>query len=152
MLQTVEGIVKEIWNHQKIMASRIGLRYINLYNTDLAEKKVTRQMFASKIRALMTPSLIDTGNELVPVRNMVTSEYQKNDIKIIYRAGLYNQFYPMPISKEDYVIDIDCFSISAIDSAGEIMDFLNDAHESIQFLFEGSITDKMREEMKKSNE
>ena len=108
-------------------------------------------MFSSKISKTMSKSLIDIDG-LKPLRNMITTEYLADDMHVLYRAGLYNQFYPMPIAEDDYAIDIDCYTKSGVNTYTEIINFLNKAHSIIQALFEDSINDKMRETMGIINE
>lgn len=149
LFDAASGILQQIWKSQKLIAVRCGLRYINLYNLLPTDKKVSKTMFSTKLSKVMVPSLIDEQELLKPIRSMVTTEYVVDDIKVTYRAGIYNQFYPMPISKDDYAIDIDCYTNSAIEAAEDINCFMEKAHRFIQVLFEESISDKMRGVMMK---
>ena len=120
-----------------------------MYNLLPTDKKVSKTMFSPKLSKVMIASLIDEQELLKPIRSMVTTEYVADDIKVTYRAGIYNQFYPMPISKDDYALDIDCYTNSAIESAEDLERFIERAHGMIQMLFEKSINDKMRGVMMK---
>ena len=149
LFEAASGILQQIWKNKKLIAVRCGLRYINLYNLLPTDKKVSKTMFSPKLSIVMTASLIDEQELLKPIRSMVTTEYVADDIKVTYRAGIYNQFYPMPISKDDYALDIDCYTNSAIESAEDLERFIERAHGMVQMLFEKSINDKMRGVMMK---
>lgn len=144
LYDAVSSILRELWSNNKLIVVRCGLRYVNLYNLLPTDKKATKSMFSTKLSKIMIPSLVDTTPELQPIRSMVTTEYICDDIKVMYRAGEYNQFYPMPISKEDFAVDIDCFTNVGMESAEDISVFVKRAHSLVQTLFEQSINDKMR--------
>lgn len=147
MFESIEDILNNLLRNNKILAVRTGLRYVNLYNSSPIDFKTTKNMFSNKLSKIMVPSLIKTLKNLEPIRSILTTEYVYNDIKVIYRAGQYNQFYPTPIIKDDFALDIDCFTNNSMDSAEDFCGFISKAHFFIQFLFEQSIGDKMREVM-----
>lgn len=147
MFRSITDILNHLLRDNKILAVRTGLRYVNLYNSSPIDFKTTKSMFSSKLSKIMMPSLIQTMDNLKPIRSILTTEYAYNDIKVVYRAGEYNQFYPTPIIKDDFALDIDCFTNNTMDSANDFFVFINNAHNIIQFLFEQSISDKMREVM-----
>lgn len=144
LYEAVTSILRQLWINNKLLVVRCGLRYVNLYNLLPNDGKVTKAMFSTKLGKVMIPSLVDTIPELQPIRSMITTEYVCDDIKVMYRAGEYNQFYPMPISKDDFALDIDCFTNTGMESAEDISAFVKKAHSLEQYLFEQSINDKMR--------
>ena len=147
MQKAVKVIVEPIWAIQGICVSRIGLRYINLYNANQSTVKVNKKMFSNGVQKLLSSSNVKTEADIKPLRSMILTEYSYGDIRVNYRTGVFNQFYPAPIVKDDYALDIDCFTQSGIDSLEDISRFMLTAHQITQELFEGSISDRMREVM-----
>ena len=146
MYHSITEVFSRFLSINKFHVAKISLRYINLYNLS-DDIKVTKSMFSNKLSKVMVPSLVDTYIDLKPVRSMLMTEYVYDDIKIKYRAGEYNDNYPSPIAKDNFAIDIDCFTSTGIDSIEDFCMFLNTSHSIILDLFEGSISDKMREVM-----
>lgn len=63
---------------------------------------------------------------------------------------MFNPDYPNILRKNNFALDYDFFSSDVIDSADGIMHILDKGHQEIQAMFEGSITEALREVM--SNE
>ncbi len=141
-------ILGELWKIKDFSSSRIGMRYINIYNNDGGSTKILKSMFAKGISNNFSSSPIKTTIPITPIRSMTLTEYKYGDMRINHRTGLYNRVYPSSIISDDYVIDIDCFVEGCIDKLDEAISFMGNAHEAIQDLFENSICEKLRQVMR----
>ena len=65
-----------------------------------------------------------------------------------FRYGLHNPQYPNPLSDNSFVLDYDCFVGDAFDNEKDVIKAIDEGHNNIQALFESSITDALRKEMK----
>lgn len=144
MFAAIRRVITELWAQKAIVTSRIGMRYVNLYNQNDTSPKVTKTMFASSIRGAFNQLPQKCSDEIEPIRTMTTTEYKRGDMRINCRYGIYNRAYPAKMTRDDFVIDIDCFVSTGIDSTQDVFGFMHIAHESMQELFETAITDKMR--------
>lgn len=144
MFTAIRSVITELWGQNAIMTSRIGMRYVNLYNQTDTMPKVTKSMFATSMWGALNQHPQKCNEEIEPIRTMTTTEYKRGDMRINCRYGIFNRAYPAKMTRDDFVIDIDCFISTGIDSTQDILGFMNSAHESMQELFETAITDKMR--------
>lgn len=88
-----------------LMASRIGMRYINSFPStkdgglpavlNTAETKILKESLAKK-------------QDLS--RLIIVDEYLKEDYRIRVQYGVPNKFYPNKISSHDIILDIDVYS------------------------------------------
>ena len=76
-------------------------------------------------------------------RNILINEYLIEEIKMRVQSGLFNSNYPAPITKKDFLIDMDAF----VDFPHVIVDvpsYLDSLHSELQNFFEASITEELR--------
>ena len=130
----------------EISAARVGLRYVNLIDLNESEPFSWKDYINEKILGI-----IDYHTEkqfLTRVFHIV--EYNFDGLAVKYQFGIANPDYPAHIKRKQFVLDIDAYSHGAFDY-GDIVAFIGAAHSRIQDIFEKSITDKLREKMKPSN-
>ncbi len=144
-------ILSAIFEIDDVVVARIGLRYINIFNSP-DNAKITKTMFVPTIRATMNPKPLDLSDLYVPVRSITLTEYRYNDIRINYRSGILNQAFPARMKNDSYIIDVDCFVEGGISCKNDVYGFLEEGHAAIQSMFEKSITDDMRKIMGTKNE
>lgn len=125
---------------------RIGLRYINIFNTE--KIKILKKFFISEVANALTLNISNKDSDLKTIRSMHLSEYSMGNSSVNFRFGLYNKLYPNPIQTNDFVLDYDCFSTEGFSNSDDIIKFISEGHDLIQNLFEGSITNSLREFMK----
>ncbi len=127
-----------------ITFSRLRLRYIN----NIKLKKGNPIFW----KGYFTPSLLSMFN--VPRKeerkfiNRIfhTLEFNYDDFNLRFQYGIYNPDYPSTIKRKEFVLDYDAFC-SGILEKEEIKEYLLKFHSKIQYLFENSVTDKLRKEM-----
>lgn len=139
-------IVNSIYDRKALTTERIGLRYINVF--DSRSIKIKKVYFASGIANFLTPIITVDDVKTALIRSMHLSEYRFNDLSLNFRFGCFNSEYPSPMRRDDFVLDYDCFSTEAYTSADQVLEFIHRGHEYIQKLFENSITDRLRQVMK----
>jgi len=68
------------------------------------------------------------------------------DVKVNFNYGLFNEYFPAPISKDEFILDFDAFTDSPR-KFEECASLLEGFNKVIAIYFERSITDDLREEM-----
>lgn len=137
---TVEALAKE---YPDVRTRRFGLRYIN---------KIERESGHSPFEwgDIIEPTLLGVKDFFKAPEQLVRlfhiAELKTDDINILFQFGLPNPDYPALIKRPVFVLDIDAYVQIAHD-LGESLQYMNQAHEQIQKLFEASITGTLRELM-----
>lgn len=139
-------ILQALFRNWNITSSRIGIRYINIYETDRI--KLRKNMFSQEISATLNAKALASDEELLLTRALCLNEYQISNMHLNFRYGLYNPDYPNPLSKGNFSLDYDCFTTEPMDSMDAILQCVIRGHDAIQSLFESSITDNMRKILK----
>ena len=78
---------------------------------------------------------------------MAMNEYIIDDMHLNFRFGMYNPQYPHTMKKTNFVLDYDCFCDEAVAGFEIILEHINKGHDSIQSMFESSITNQLRRVM-----
>lgn len=138
----IKNIISAIYRKRKITTERTGLRFINLFDSD--KMKINKNMFVPSVASALIPIITSDIEELIPIRSMHLTEYRIENLNINFRFGLYNKAFPNRIASNDFVLDFDCFTNEGFQSSEDILRCVESGHDSIQYLFENSITDKLR--------
>jgi uncharacterized protein (TIGR04255 family) len=134
-----------------ICLKRFGLRYINDYQFS-GEKKLYSFTKYFNTKLLSSYNFLEyLEDNIFPSRAINLQEFICKDLRLKFQFGMYNPDYPAIIKKKHFVLDYDCYFNGIIDNKSEIISKLISSHESIQYLFELSISKKLREEMRDSN-
>jgi len=121
--------------------NRVGLRYVN----QVAPKKLDNG-WQQYINPKLTASL-DFVDPTLLRRSMHTMFIQHDeDVKVNFNYGLFNEYFPAPISKDEFILDFDAFTDSPR-KFEECASLLEGFNKVIAIYFERSITDDLREEM-----
>jgi hypothetical protein len=138
-------IIEVLRNDEKLIVSRFGLRYINIFNKD--NIRPLKLYFADCIGELLS---VNTQGELKLSRSILFNEYINENIRLTAQYGKpNNNFYPGALNPldTDFTLDYDAY----IQGDYFITDILNSilpkAHSMIQQRFELDITDKLRGKM-----
>ena len=126
--------------------SFLGLRYINqIDGKTISELKdcISPKYFNEYIMNL------DENEEFIQVLNRLS--IKKEEYILNFQYGLFNAAYPNPNFDKDFILDFDC-TTKKVKEIDEVVDALKQMNKYIQFKFEESITDVLREEMEDSNE
>ena len=141
LLDMFAPVLKNLLDRIQLTSMRTGIRYINFFNDDRI--KPQKKYFTTSIGALLETKF----NNNNCIRSMAMNEYIIEDMHLNFRFGMYNPQYPQIMKKPNYVLDYDCFCDEAITGFDVIMSHINKGHNSIQQMFEGSITDQLRKVM-----
>ena len=136
-------IIHELFAKKTISVVRTGIRYINIFNNDVV--KVRKNFFSNKIAESFEGKLPITIDGIECIRCMHLLEYFVNGMQLNFRYGMYNPEYPKTLKKNDFVLDYDCYTNELISNPSDLSKYINIGHDSIQTLFEKSITDSLRE-------
>ncbi len=120
---------------------RIGLRYINQVTPDSLEEGWSHYI-NPKLTAMLDFVELDKTR-----RSMHTTVIQHDeDTKVSFNFGIFNEFFPAPIKKNEFILDLDAFidSTTELDKFSEIIEKFN---ACIAIYFEQSITDELRNKM-----
>lgn len=124
-------------------AGRLGLRYINSIEIpDLATPTSWSEYIASGL--LGTMAFFTEPEHLT--RLIQIAELKYGDLDVRFQFGMPNPDYPAMMKRPQFVLDLDAYVQTAHD-LGESLQYMDQAHERIQELFEKSITNQLRERM-----
>jgi len=143
-IKWMRKIFNVFFDHAKPIVNRTGIRYINIF--DQSKISLKKNYFCPEVAAvlLIKKELVKQQHIL---RSMHVSEYRIDDMCLNFKYGMYNPDYPSIMTKNDFVLDLDCFTEVGIDNADDILKTIIRGHGEIQRLFEQSITDSLREVM-----
>lgn len=136
----IEGLARMF---PDVSASRFGLRYINIIEIpDLASPTSWKEYINNRL--LGTTTFFTQPANLT--RLIHIAELRYDDVEVRFQFGMPNPDYPAIMKRPQYVLDLDAYVRTAHDMR-ESLQYMEQAHERIQELFEGSITNKLRERM-----
>lgn len=140
-----QSILLALFQKNKISATRTGIRYINIFDT--SRIKLQKNFFTSDVASSLHIKLVEEENRPRLIRSMHMAEYRIDEMTMNFRYGMFNPEYPNFLKKNDFALDFDFFSNEVIDSSSELLQVFDKGHNEIQYLFEESITDSLREVM-----
>lgn len=140
--QSIQTILLSLYSKQKITSARIGIRYINLFDSESI--KLRKNMFSPEISAKFVAKEFISEKGLNLIRAMNMNEYQVENMLLNFRFGMFNPDYPNPLRKDSFALDYDCFTTEPLESMDEVLRNIIKGHDAIQELFEASITDSLR--------
>ena len=143
--QWFQSIMFALFQKNRISATRTGIRYINIFDT--SRIKLQKKFFTSEVASSLHIKLVKEENRPRLIRSMHMAEYRIDEMTMNFRYGMFNPEYPNFLKKNDLVLDFDFFSNEVIESSDEILQVLDKGHNEIQYLFEESITNSLREVM-----
>lgn len=79
-------------------------------------------------------------------RSMHTINWGHEDHRITFQFGIHNSDFPSAITKKEFILDYDCYSLGVVD-ASDAIGCLSSYNEIIARLFEQSIESGLRELM-----
>jgi uncharacterized protein (TIGR04255 family) len=124
--------------------SRIGLRYIN--EIKFSEGKALDWKGFIK-DSLVSSTLAGLSNDMKLTRSMHQfMAKHSEDISVLFQYGIFNPEYPNPVSRREFILDVDCF-ISATIEKSEVIERLGELNAVAEMIFEDSIDEELRREM-----
>jgi len=128
--------------------SRIGLRYINEIKFPEGNALDWKGFIND---SLVSSTLAGLSHELKLTRSMHQFMAKHGeDISVLFQYGIFNPEFPAPVSRREFILDIDCF-ISTMIEKGEIIGRLEELNTVAETIFENSIDAGLRKEMEVIN-
>lgn len=138
-------ILEEIFSISNIQVSRVGIRYINqlrkhrAFFDDINKISDWKKYINSDL--LSNISFIDELN----TSNLISSiEMNYDGFMVRFKYGINNINYPLPIKEPIFILDYDGFTTNLITNMEDFKDVENNIHNTIEELFEKSITEDLR--------
>ena len=123
-------------------AARFGLRYINNLDADDLPVREGWEEYVSPdlVRAI---GFFEPGH----LRRVIqVAELRCGELDLRFQSGIPNPDFPSSPKRPSFVLDFDAYTQVAHDLQTSIQ-YMDQAHDCIQDLFEHSITDKLRSRM-----
>lgn len=124
-------------------AGRFGLRYINSIEIQNLAGPTTWGEY-------ITAELLGTTNFFPHLEQLTRlihiAELKYGDMDVRFQFGMPNPDYPAMMKRPQFILDLDAYVQTAHDLR-DSLEYMQQAHETIQDLFERSITEKLREIM-----
>ena len=141
ILPVLEKLFEE---EQNCLVSRIGLRFINVFDAS----KYNSTDFAAKYKALITNNK-NINDGLIYSQSIIHEEIISEDIRIKLNFGLYNPTMPSPLKNKDILIDIDAIHGGAVKAFEDVSRIFERAQSISEIVFESVITDNLRKKLDK---
>lgn len=123
--------------------SRLGLRYINQINAGSGNPLNWSTFINGELLGLFSFKSEDAEFN----RIFHTLEYViKEEFNLRFQFGLHNPDYPATIRRRLFTLDYDAYYKGLLEP-GDVETSLDSFHQVIQAMFEGSITENLREKM-----
>jgi len=140
IIEHAHGVFFEQFNTIQTI-NRLGLRYINQIRVDDTEVDWSRY-----IAPELTASFNFEGAEKVR-RSMHTMIFvESEDLAVNFNYGIYNRYFPAPITENEFIIDLDAYTPFSIKVENPV-ERLKEFSKVLAIYFESSITDALRENM-----
>lgn len=123
--------------------NRIGLRYINNINLNSIKKDFEWKDYISAHLLGGISVVGQTKTRLSRAMTQVEIKYTNEDLRFKY--GVWNVDYPNENTRNEFILDMDCYSRFPIESNDEIEVIIERYNANIQAIFEKSITNKFRD-------
>ena len=134
-------VLRALISKTQVTSMRTGIRYVNFFSEESI--KPQKNFFVPNVGSLLDAKQMENNC----IRSMAMNEYMIDDMRLNFRFGMYNPQYPQTMKKSNFVLDYDCFCDDAIVGFDEMMSHIQKGHDSIQKMFETSITSQLREVM-----
>jgi len=121
---------------------RFGLRYINNIEVEGLTPVTSWDEYITPV--LVGATSFFQSEKLT--RLVHIAEMKCGDLDLRFQFGMPNPDYPAPMKRPSFVLDFDSY-IQTAHELPKSLQYMEQAHECIQGLFERSITDKLRERM-----
>lgn len=146
--QYFDILEKLMSSYPTLKINRVGLRYID--KIVLQGDKNARKSWGTYWNRYLNSNLVqglsfaDDDNSIS--RNMGSLEMNYGDHMLRFQYGVYNEDYPAPNKKNEFVLDTDIFS-TGIFGIDEIQEMTDKFHAKAKDWFEKSIKAPLREKM-----
>ncbi len=132
--------------YSDIQFTRIGLRYIN----EVKLQTGSQFDWDGYIAPHLTCMLSGIGPQKQLSRAMSQTVINRDDHLVVFNHGLFNSEFPAPISRREFILDLDASRRDVEDT--KIVDTVRSFNADLLQLFEESIGDKLRSTMRRRSE
>lgn len=141
----INRIVKKMYDiFDDVQIKRMGIRYINTITLN------SENLFdwTGYINDALLSQLSFKAESSDFTRLLTKLEYKYGYNRLTFQYGMFNPNYPSKIKDKVFVLDYDYSTDSFTDNPKDVIHFVNEAHDAIEEMFEKSIEDELRKEMK----
>lgn len=131
---------------EDMVVNRFGLRYINNIPRNESDPTQWNKYLDPAICALFEVKG-NPGGKTQICRALNNIEWNNGQFNLKFRYGMHNPDYPAPLRSKDFILDFDAYSQGRQDES-EITTNLDRFYVDIKNLFEASITEELRQEMR----
>ena len=143
--QWLQSIAIPFFKKNRVTVVRTGIRYINIISPNRI--RIRKNMFSPEIAATLGVNEFAGDDSIQLTRSMHVTEYQLGELHLNFRYGLFNPQYPNQLNDNSFALDYDCFTEEPIETVDGILQCVEKGHDTIQMLFETSISDAFRRVM-----
>ncbi len=130
-----------------ININRIGLRYIDQIKiNDMSTVKTWKTYWNKYISSELVNALQFPDEDKAISRHMTSVEMNYGECMLRFQYGMFNNDYPAPNKRKEFVIDTDVYSLGLFEM-GEVEDQMDLFHEKAEAWFEKSIKEALRKKM-----
>jgi len=123
--------------------SRIGLRYINVFNILEGSALDWKDLMAKDLNTSINAGVL-SGHRVT--RSMHQLHTARDDVSVLLNYGIHNPEFPNPVVRRQFILDTDC-SVSGGVANGDVRNQIELLHTVASEVFESSIDDGLRTEM-----
>ncbi|HSX07498.1 MAG TPA: TIGR04255 family protein [Candidatus Saccharimonadales bacterium] len=149
LLADVEKVIDAFIDHFGIESvNRVGMLYSNVVKTESNQKPTHWEDYINP--KLLAGIHFADENAFSISRNMgqIVKHAATNDLRFDY--GIWNRDFPNQVARKEFILQYDCYTNLAMDARDlKMSELIEDFNDQIESLFEASITDKLREIMRK---
>lgn len=127
---------------------RLGMRYINEIRLPQADAGpgLGADFWQNYVNPLLLGGLRFAANDGALARHMCTSELNYGTDRATVRYGIFNNEYPKPNRRREFILDIDTYCQADV-ATDTVAAKLDDYHAAACAVFEAAITDALRARM-----
>lgn len=143
-----EVLSQIVSSYSEIRINRIGLRYIDQISLPLDKKP--RKDWMTYWKKYINNSLINglqfVDQDAAICRHMNSIEMNYGDYMLHFQYGIFNEDYPAPNKKNQFIIDTDVYTTGLFD-ASDVLGYTTKFHKQVKYWFEKAIKDDLRKIM-----
>ena len=143
-----EVLTQIVSSYPGVKINRIGLRYIDQINLPLDKKprKDWMTYWKKYINSTLISGLQFADQDAAICRHMNSIEMNYGDYILHFQYGIFNEDYPAPNKKNQFILDTDVYTTGLFD-ANDVLEYTTKFHEQVKLWFEKAIKDDLRKIM-----
>jgi len=122
---------------------RVGLRYVNQISLAEGNPLDWEGIIAAPLVSSVKAALLQ-GTALA--RSMHQVHMRNGDVNTLFHYGIVNPEYPAPVTRREFILDLDCYRQEAI-ALADVLPIVAGLNETCEQVFENSIEDGLRNQL-----